>query len=169
MDAHRVINELERNRKVFYEILHELPSDFVTWKRDPKHWCILEIVRHLIDEEIEDFRTRVKHALENPIAPLVPIDPPGWAISRKYMKQHFETSVNEWYQERGKSIEWLKNLSNPKWENAVDHPDLGKITAGSFLNNWLAHDYLHIRQINNLRYCYHKENSGDPLTYAGKW
>ncbi|MEX0314099.1 MAG: DinB family protein [Allomuricauda sp.] len=164
-----VIKELERNRKVFLEIFRDLPSDFITWKANPKDWSALEIICHLIDEEVDDFRARVRHALENPEAPLVPIDPPGWAISRNYKGQDFKASVERWGQERQKSIEWLSGLSHPKWENTVEHPDLGPITAESFLYNWLAHDYLHIRQLNRMRRAYLQESSRDSLTYAGKW
>ncbi len=154
---------------MFLAIFRGLPSEFVKWKANPKDWSILEIICHLIDEEVEDFRARVRHALENPHAPLVPIDPQGWIVDRNYVEQDFQTAVEKWGQEREESIKWLKSLSGPKWDNAIDHPQLGKITAQSFLHNWLAHDYHHIRQINNLRYSYHKQNSGDPLTYAGKW
>ncbi len=169
MDVSNVIDELERNRKVILGTFQGLPSDFVKWKANPKDWSILEIVCHLIDEEVEDFRARTKHALEHPEAPLVPIDPPGWVISRNYRGQNFESSVERWQQERQNSIAWLRGLSNPKWENAVDHPDLGPITAQSFLNNWLAHDYLHIRQVNSIRRTYLLKSSGDSLAYAGKW
>ncbi|MGW9685623.1 DinB family protein [Flagellimonas sp. 2504JD1-5] len=169
MDVSKVINQLEQNRKVFYDMLSGLPSDFVTWKPNPKGWCALEIVCHLIDEEKQDFRTRVQHALENPKKPLVPIDPPRWAITNNYLGQDFASKLDEFCVERKKSIHWLRNLKGPDWENKVNHPELGQITALSFLNNWLAHDYHHLRQINNLKYYYHKENSGDPLTYAGKW
>ncbi len=43
------------------------------------------------------------------------------------------------------------------------------MTAKMFLSNWLAHDYLHLRQILDLKFNYHKLLSGDSLTYAGKW
>ncbi|SNZ01981.1 DinB family protein [Flagellimonas pacifica] len=169
MHLDEIIHQLERNRKVFFDIFNNLPSDFVTWKPNTKGWCVLEIVCHLIDEEIEDFRARVRHALDTPEASLIPIDPAGWPVTRNYMDRDFETSVKRLGQEREKSIAWLKGLVDPKWENAVNHPEMGKITAHSFLSNWLAHDYHHLRQINNMRYDYLKENSGDSLTYAGKW
>jgi hypothetical protein len=37
------------------------------------------------------------------------------------------------------------------------------------ISNWLAHDYLHIRQIN--RYCYEmlQQNTRQNLKYAGDW
>ncbi|WP_420601239.1 DinB family protein [Flagellimonas sp.] len=169
MDVAEVISELERNRKVFQHMLSGLPFEFITWKPNPKGWSILEIVCHLIDEEVEDFRARTKHALENPEAPLIPIDPAGWVITRNYAGRDFKMALEHLGQEREKSIIWLNGLVNPKWKNAIDHPDLGKITAYSFLCNWLAHDYHHIRQINNMKHSYLKENSGDSLTYAGKW
>jgi hypothetical protein len=38
-----------------------------------------------------------------------------------------------------------------------------------FLHNWLAHDYLHIRQIIRIKYDYLKKTSGEILLYAGEW
>jgi hypothetical protein len=35
--------------------------------------------------------------------------------------------------------------------------------------NWLAHDYLHIRQILRLKYEYLKSISEEDLSYAGEW
>lgn len=169
MDIDRIIRELNRNQKVFVETLSGMPTDFITWKSAPSDWCILEIICHLVDEEKEDFRARVKHSLENPDAPLLPINPQEWPKERNYLGQDFEESLRKFTNERIKSIKWLQELSSRNWENAIDHPELGKITAGSFLYNWLAHDYQHIRQINNLKHSYLKQNSGDALTYAGKW
>ena len=42
-------------------------------------------------------------------------------------------------------------------------------SAKQFLNNWLAHDYHHIRQINAIQYDFLKSSSGEALNYAGKW
>jgi len=60
-------------------------------------------------------------------------------------------------------------LKNPNWEETVDHYEVGPRSAKKFLVNWLAHDYHHIRQINQIRHAYLKFSSGDDLTYAGKW
>ncbi len=43
------------------------------------------------------------------------------------------------------------------------------MTAKMFLSNWLAHDYLHIRQITKLKYDYLKQLTNEDLNYAGNW
>ena len=37
------------------------------------------------------------------------------------------------------------------------------------LTNWLAHDYLHIRQIIKLKFDFLKDQSDEHLSYAGEW
>nr|WP_299388273.1 DinB family protein [Allomuricauda sp.] len=169
MDVPEIIAALECNAKVFAETLSGIPAAMVTWKSNPKDWSPLEIICHLVDEETDDFRARVKHALETPDKALVPIDPVGWITQHDYAKQDVHERLSTFLKERKKSIIWLRNLKNPNWNNAIDHPERGKITAASFLANWLSHDYHHIRQINNLKHAYLMEKSGDSLSYAGKW
>jgi len=43
------------------------------------------------------------------------------------------------------------------------------MTASMFFSNWLAHDYLHIRQITRLKYDYLKQLTNEDLSYAGTW
>ena len=38
-----------------------------------------------------------------------------------------------------------------------------------FSPNWLAHDYLHIRQIIRLKFAYLQQLSKEDLSYAGNW
>ena len=71
--------------------------------------------------------------------------------------------------ERESSINWLETLKNANWENSFDHPKLGAMTAKYFLNNWLAHDYLHIRQIIKLKFDYLNNRFNENLDYAGIW
>ena len=85
------------------------------------------------------------------------------------MDQDFESVLQRFIEERRQSVAWLNSLQNPKWEQTVDHPEVGPRSAKKFLINWLAHDYHHIRQINRIQHAYLKHTSGDDLTYAGKW
>ena len=66
-------------------------------------------------------------------------------------------------------MEWLMNLDNPQWDNYYEHPKFGKMSAKLFFTNWLAHDYLHIRQILKLKFDYLKFISKEDLNYAGNW
>jgi hypothetical protein len=169
MNKEHIVKELNRNKVVFDELLSDLPDDFILWKQNPKKWCLLEIVCHLYDEEREDFRLRIKHILENPELPLKSINPVGWVSERKYLNQNYHNILNNFLDERIKSIGWLIGLGSLNWNNVYKHPKLGEITAKMIFANWLAHDYLHLRQIVRLKYDYLKSITGENLSYAGDW
>jgi len=169
MDQSVIIAELARNRDVFHSLLAGASATEYTWKPAPDKWCLLEIICHLYDEEREDFRARTKSVLEDPERPLEPIDPVGWVETREYMAQDFGLVLDKWVDERSESIHWLRSLASPDWNKACEHPKLGKLSAGTFLSNWLAHDYLHIRQIVRLKYQYLQHLTGESLDYAGTW
>lgn len=166
----RIIAHLTANWQVFESLLTDVSPEEASWKPDESHWSILEVLCHLIDEEKEDFRTRVKHVLETPNQPLPPIDPQAWVKDRKYAEQDFTLRLREFLEERAHSVVWLNGLQKPAWKNTVQHPTLGPQTASHFLANWLAHDYLHIRQINRMKFLYLRANlSDESLEYAGNW
>lgn len=163
------INALESNIMVFRSLLTDVEQDQAHWKPSPDQWCLLEIVCHLVDEEIFDFRKRVQTALQPDTYPFEPIDPVGWVQSKKYRDQDFTHKTDQWAKERQKSIDWLHSLNNPDWKSFLQHPDLGPMSARLFLANWVAHDHIHIRQINRTKRAYLKQVSGEDLSYAGTW
>ena len=169
MDKQYVISELKRNKEVFKQLLTGTSTEIYTWKHAPDKWCMLEMLCHLVDEEIEDFRARVQHVLTSPDKEAKSIDPQGWVSERRYMEQDFDTVLSRFLDERQRSIDWLQSLDNPQWNNTYNHPKLGGLTAKMFFTNWLAHDYLHIRQIVKLRYDYLSHSYDETLSYAGTW
>lgn len=163
-----IFDEMERNGKAFFNLLSGLEPETYLWKPQADKWCLLEIVCHLVDEEKEDFRARVKKILEAPEAPYMPIDPQGWVVSRKYIEQDYNKKVEDLWLERQNSLEWLRSLQNPNWKNVTAHPALGEMSAEKMFYNWLAHDYFHIRQITRTKRQL-LETTGMDLSYAGKW
>ena len=169
MNPSTIIDELANNMLVFETLFTNIPDEQVKWKPQPDKWSLLEIICHLHDEECEDFRMRVKQTLKDPSTPPPSIDPVAWVSERNYYEQDFETVKTKFLQERSASLQWLRSLQNPNWENTWQHPSLGPLSAGLFLHNWLAHDYLHIRQINRTKYLYLKSNTQISLGYAGEF
>lgn len=165
----RIKDELERNRRVFESLLKNKKKEEVLWKPQPAKWCLLEILCHLYDEEREDFRARIRHVLENSGEPLPQIDPPGWVESRKYIQQDFDKTLAGFLAERELSVKWLRSLNKRDWESYYEHEKFGRMTAKMILSNWLAHDYLHVRQVIGLKFKYLEHLSGEDLKYAGDW
>ncbi len=168
MDTKFIIDRLTHNEKVFREILTGISPEQASWRPAEDKWSFLEVVNHLYDEEQLDFRERVTAALENREAP--PIHPGAWVTEKKYADRDYVKSVANFLLEREKSIVWLRSLKEDvNWESKWTNPQF-EVTAYGFLVNWLAHDYLHIRQINMMNYLYLKEKAGDvSLQYAGEW
>jgi hypothetical protein len=138
-------------------------------KPDAESWSVLEVICHLCDEEVEDFRAHLDLILNRPADPWTEIDPQGWVTSRKYNERSLADSLDLFLAERVKSLAWLAKLSSPNWESRMTNP-MGSLTAGQMLGSWAAHDSLHIRQLNELRYArIVRLARPHDVGYAGGW
>lgn len=119
------------------------------WRRRPAEggWSILEVVNHLGDEEVEDFRARLSSTLEDPTREWPAMDPQGAVTARRYQERDPEESLRRFRDERAKSLAWLRGLAAPKWDNAKTHPRAPTLHAGDLLASWAAHDARHLAQI----------------------
>src|SRR5688572_33365791 len=139
------------------------------WKPEPDSWSILEVINHLADEERDDFRTRLKHILDQTPGLPPDIDPDGWVASRQYNQRDPDQSLAQFLQERETSLAWLRTLAEPDLDAAYQSP-FGRLTAGDMLFSWVAHDILHLRQLVELRYAYLKQQAQPyNIRYAGEW
>ena len=169
MEAENLHDELTINLEIFPSLLSGVAPSEAQYKPDAKSWSILEVICHLLDEEREDFRLRLDITLHRPGLKWPPIDPQGWVISRNYNMKDFDRVLEEFLEERRKSILWLESLSSPDWECDYDAP-FGSIKAGDLLASWVMHDTLHIRQIIDLKH--HqilRLASPYDVSYAGDW
>jgi hypothetical protein len=155
-------------------LVENLSDDEALWRPSPSDWSVLEFLRHLLDEEREDFRVRLEHVLRDPASAWPPIDPPGAAASRGYRERPLRPILRDFELERESSIAWLRRVlesaSPTDWSRAHPHPRFGPIHAGDLLAAWAAHDLLHLRQIAK-RLFGMLELRGEPFRvgYAGDW
>ncbi len=162
------LERLRRTGDAIETLVRGLPLEAVRWKPAPGRWSMLEVVCHLADEEVEDFRTRVRLTLTDPAAEWPAIDPPRWAIERRYQEQPLGASLARFLHERATSLSWLAAQRDAKWDNVHQHPKAGPLTARLLLANWMAHDLLHLRQLARLQY-EALAAQGEKLDYAGPW
>ena len=169
MDLDYFINRLSENRRVFEGLLRGVTTEQAVWKPALDKWSMVEVVNHLYDEEREDFRQRLELTLENPEQPWPKIDPRGWVVTRKYGERELGPSLDNFLAEREKSLSWLKELPAPVWQNRHVRPE-GTLSAGDLLASWLAHDFLHIRQLARLHWQYISVMAAPYETaYGGPW
>jgi hypothetical protein len=148
VNARALIDRLERFADILPAVVDGLSEADARWRPDGTGWSILEIVTHMADEEVEDFRQRVELTLRDPEAAWPPIDPEGWAVERRYNEGRLAEVVERFYR----------------------HPKIGAMHAGEVFTAWAAHDALHLRQIAKRLYQMTARDGGEyGPDYAGSW
>ncbi len=140
------------------------------WKPSPEAWSILEVINHLYDEEIEDFRIRLQITLRDPEEAWPANDPQRKVTERNYNERDLGISLENFLHERTNSLEWLRLLDSPNWSHKHIVAELGSLHAGDLLASWVAHDLLHVRQLAELLFMYqHQVAQPFSVDYAGEW
>jgi uncharacterized damage-inducible protein DinB len=147
MNADALISRLAPLPDVLDALLAELPDADWRWRPAEGGWSLLEVVNHLVDEEAEDFRARVRVVLEDPSQPWPPLDPEAIVTSRRYQERDPKESLRRFRDERAASLAWLRGLVAPDWTRTKAHPRVGSLAAGELLASWAAHDARHLQQI----------------------
>jgi hypothetical protein len=131
-------------------LLTALTSDLdeLTWRARPAadEWSPVEIVCHLRDEETEDFGARLAVVLAGG-SEFAPIDPPRWAVERKYREAVPAEAIGALRTARGATLARLATIDPARLPRAVEHPRAGRLSGLDFLVAWVAHDRIHVAQL----------------------
>jgi hypothetical protein len=169
MNLDYVIKRMGANAGIFESLARGISAEQARWKPAPDKWSMLEVVNHLHDEEREDFRQRLELVLTDPTLIWPPIAPQEWVRTRAYGGRDLNESLDNFLRERQKSLAWLGSLKSPNLESRHER-EAGSLSAGDLLASWLAHDFLHIRQLTRLQWQYLTAMAIPFETdYAGPW
>jgi hypothetical protein len=170
MDIKKALFRLQENAELIRALAEGIPAEQARWKPSPADWSILETVNHLWDEERLDFRARIAHLLSGSPEPWAPIDPAGWVTARSYNTRDLAESLEGFLTERRESLHWLDTVKTIDGDLAYPLEPLKGLRAGDLLVSWVAHDYLAMRQLVELRYRYNIVQSRPySVEYAGDW
>ena len=168
MNAEHIIEQLAHNADIFAALLDGVQEEEAARKPAPDKWSILDVMNHLADEERVDFRQRLDLTLHHPDRDWPSIDPDKAVKDPRYIERSLAVALADFLDERSRSIQWLRSLENPDWSQEHHHVRFGGMAAGTLFASWLAHDYLHIRQITRLRYEFLEGNAAPySVKYAG--
>ena len=169
MELELFANQMANQAGTIHSLTLGITDEQARWKHDPHSWSIVEVINHLYDEECADFRLRLDIILHHPDQPWPPINPQGWVTERLYNKRDLAQSVDNFLQERRKSLAWLRGLAAPDWQAHVVSP-FGQLSAGDIFAAWVAHDLLHLRQLVELHWAYTQQAARPyQVNYAGEW
>jgi len=169
MDISSVQKQMEHQADAIAALATGLTSEELQWKPTPESWSVLQVIDHLLHEEIQDFRSVLDHIFQSPDDPWPEFHPLELSADIQHPERHFQESLASFQSEREKSLAWLAG-TDVDWDAAATAPWGAKMTAGDALASWLAHDLLHVRQLVELRYALTAAASQPyRVEYAGEW
>jgi len=169
IDLEGTIRQLAASAEAIRVLVEAVAEVQAEWQPDPKSWSLKEVMRHLYSEESTDFRRHLRELWHEP-----PILWGKLAVERHPPTRDCRQALEGFLDERAASLEWLRSLEAPDWaaaqQVAFGSSEVITLSAGDVMVSWVAHDYLHIRQINELLYAWHKRQA-EPhsVRYAGAW
>ncbi len=170
MNFENLYQQLEQNAERIKFLIKGVTEEQARWKPTPEDWSVLEVINHLYDEEQFDFRVRLKILINQTGEDWPPINPAGWVTEKKYNERDLQESLNNYLNERKKSLAWLTSQKTANWQASATAPWGGQLHAGDMLTAWTAHDLHHMRQLVELHYAW-VNRQGEPYSpaYAGDW
>ncbi len=140
MEFEKQVNFLKITLNSLPSLVTGLSDAQFRWKPPSGNWSVLEILAHMVVEESDDFRPRVKSTLEDPSRPWPDYDPEGIVVEEKFNEKDPHEVLREFVRERTRSLDWLASLQKPDWSLAYQHPRIGPLRAGDLFVSWVAHD-----------------------------
>jgi hypothetical protein len=167
IDMPRLIDDHARFPTVLLNLIQGADISFLRERYAEGKWSPLEILAHVRDEEIDDFRARAQACVEGrPIEKAV--EPDQWVVERRYNEMDPGAVFLDFARERADSCRWLATLTAEDLEKSLEHPKLGRLRAGDFIAAWRVHDLLHARQMSTaLAILTARSFEGWKVDYAG--
>lgn len=139
---------LARAPQVVRTLVEPLQGLWLTADEGTGTWSPVQVVRHLIWCEVDDWIPRARMILEHgETRAFNPFDREGG--ESRYGSWPLAALLDEFARLRAENLRTLDSfaLDAPKLALRGSHPALGPVTLGQLLATWVAHDYAHYTQI----------------------
>jgi DinB superfamily len=139
---------LERTPVLLFELLHDLPEEWIMSNEGPDTFSPFDVVGHLIHGEKTDWVVRTKWILEKGTA--VPFEPyDRFAQARESEGKSLKQLLEEFRMLREQNLEWIRSQhwKEEDFEKRGLHPVLGEVSLRNLLSTWVVHDLTHLAQI----------------------
>lgn len=157
------ISVLEKTPVALYELLIDLPEEWIMFNEGGETWSPYDVVGHLIHGESTDWINRLEIILSDSTdKKFTSFD--RFAQFKESKGKEMKTLLNEFKILRTRNIGILKskNITEGQYERIGIHPVFGEVTLKNLIATWVVHDLNHLAQIS--RVMAHQFRSG-----VGPW
>jgi hypothetical protein len=127
--------------------LAAMPTALVRYRPGPEEWCALEVLGHLIETEERGFAGRIRAILAGERPQFRGWDPSEVARQRRDAERDPTELLAEFMDRRAASVALVEGLVLEDYARGGDHPEVGFLTIGDLLHEWVHHDANHLRQL----------------------
>ena len=128
-------------------LFRSAPAALLTWRPEPGEWCMLEVLGHLIETEERGFAGRVRAILAEERPRFRGWDPDAVACERRDAERDPSEVLGEFLARRAASVALVATVTEADLGRGGDHPEVGFLTIGDLLHEWVHHDANHVRQM----------------------
>ena len=146
MKPEEIADLLEMSGRSFAGLLQALPPEAAAWRPADGEWCVNECVGHVIESEKRGFAGRIRIMLGAEDPKLQTWDQTAVATARRDCERRAEELLAEFEPLRSDSVELVRSLKPVQLARPGSHPQVGQLTVGEILHEWVHHDDNHLRQ-----------------------
>ena len=150
MDLKTVYETLGRTPVAIRALLAGATSDALAYRETPSAWTAHEVLCHVADGEVTDWRPRVSTIMSQDDKRFAPFDRIGG--QRTYGRWPTAALLDEFDRLRRDNLTYLAqlNLDEASLARTGLHPEFGSVTLEQLLSCWVVHDLAHISQLSRI-------------------
>lgn len=145
----RLIESLRQTHPALVRLTSGASDATLDFRAGPAEWTIREILAHLVDDEMYVMRTRLERIIKEERPHLAPHDEQAWYASRNTSRDALGELLADFATQRAASLGIITTLRDADWAREGYQPEYGTFTAEKWLEHWVEHDTVHIKQIEN--------------------
>ena len=146
MTPEEIAELLESSGGAFASTLRALSPEVASWHPAEGEWCVNECVGHVIEAEKRGFAGRIRIMLGEDNPHLLTWDQVSVARHRRDCERGPDQLLAELTPLRRDSVELVRSLKPEQLARPGSHPEVGPLTVGDVMHEWVHHDDSHLRQ-----------------------
>jgi hypothetical protein len=167
MDLEQTIALLQRGPRVFDALVRGLPDGLTSCVEDIGAWTPVDVVRHLVYTERNDWMPRIRMIVEaGESRTFAPLDR---AASIGGSEASLDRLLDDFAGLRAENLAALRAFQFGGEQLALRgrHPAFGPVTLSQLIATWAAHDMTHLHQLSRILAHQYREAVGPWSAYLG--